>query len=131
MTRAQVDWDEIMNTVGNKETAATEANQHFDRLILPLLTDPQLQFLIEQSQAVLDKRHGLNRLDLVCPKCGQREVFRVEVYAWADVHGHGAEIDLDSDPAWGSESACNCPECEYTGVIRDYLDRDGEGRVAK
>jgi len=131
MTRPWVDWETILNTVENKEAAAVEVNERFDRLILPLLTDDQLQFLIEQSQAVLDKRHGLNRPDLVCPKCGQTETFRVETYAWADVHEHGAEIDLDSDPAWGAESACNCTECEYTGVIRDYLDHDGEGRVAR
>jgi len=120
MARHNIDWNEILAAIPDKEAARAEADEHFTQLVLPLLSDAQLQFLIEESQHALDQRYPPNKTDLRCPKCGQTEVFRVEVYQFADVHADGAEVDIDADPAWGAESACNCQECEYAGRVRDF-----------
>jgi len=87
---------------------------------LASLSDDELIALIEEAQRLLDTRHPLNQTALKCPQCGQEEEFRVEVYQWGDLDRYGASTDNDCDPAWGAESACNCPRCEYAGRLVDF-----------
>lgn len=81
----------------------------------------QLITVIEEAQRLLDSQHPLNPTGLLCPQCGQSKRLRLEVYHWADWEPAGASADIDCDPAWGAESACNCPECEFAGRVLDFL----------
>lgn len=92
---------------------------------LPGLSDAGLIDLIEEAQRLLDERHNLNPGGLRCPRCGQSEHLRLEAYQWADWEPDGTSPDTDCDPAWGAESACNCPECEYEGRVLDFLAQEG------
>ena len=76
---------------------------------------------IEEAQRQLDKIHPLNSIDLQCPQCGQNEALRLEAYHWFDWSQDGAALDIQCDPAWGAESAYNCPDCEYAGRVLDFL----------
>jgi len=85
------------------------------------LTLEELIRLCEEAQRLLDKAHPLNSSDLKCPQCGQSRHVRMEVYHWADWESDCVSVDIDRDPAWGAECACNCPECEFSGHVLDFL----------
>ena len=101
-----------------------EAENHMSQLSIGFLSDDRLLQLIEISQQVLDKRYQLNPEKLRCPNCKSTGPFRMEVYHWAEFEDGSVAVDVDSDPAWGAESACNCTRCEYSGRVIDYLTRD-------
>lgn len=82
----------------------------------------ELIAIIEEAQRLLDDKHPLNPTELKCPQCGHSDHLRMEVYHWADWEPDGASVDTDCDPAWGAESACNCPECEFTGRVVDFIN---------
>jgi hypothetical protein len=88
---------------------------------LNCLEPDQLIKVIEEAQRLLDKTYTLNSIDLKCPQCGQSEELRMEAYHWFDWTPNGAALDIDCDPAWGAECACNCPECEFAGRVLDFL----------
>ena len=82
--------------------------------------------VIEEAQRLLDETHPLNPTQLKCPKCGYDRYFRIEGYQWLDWEPHGASADNDSDPAWGAESACNCPECNYPGRVLEFMAQQNQ-----
>ena len=94
-------------------------------------SNQELIEILEEAQRLLDNRIPLNPTDLRCPQCGQTIRFRVEVYQWGDLDYHGASTDNDRDPAWGAESACNCPRCEYAGRVVDYIAPSQEPKPQK
>ena len=86
------------------------------------LSPGELIDIIEEAQRLLDEKHPLNPTELKCPQCGHSDYLRMEVYHWADWESGSASVDTDCDAAWGAESACNCPECEFAGRVVDFLN---------
>ena len=72
----------------------------------------------------------MNPENLKCPKCGHEEYFRIEAYQWIDWEPHEITVEPNHDPAWGAESACSCPECNYQGRVLDFINgmQTAEGR---
>jgi hypothetical protein len=55
-----------------------------------------------------------------CPECGSLGPFRIEIITTALVFDSGVEDMGDNE--WDNESACECIECGYDGIVRDYRD---------
>lgn len=113
-----------MRSEGMKPLSADEweAENHMSQLSIGYLSDTRLLQLIEISQQVLDKRYQINPTKLRCPQCQSSGPFRMEIYHWADFDDGSVSVDIDSEPAWGAESACNCPQCEYSGRVIDFIN---------
>lgn len=59
-----------------------------------------------------------------CPKCGNKDEFRIEVSTIAKVTDDG--IELVGDTEWSDKSFCMCPVCEHDGFAADFT----QGAVA-
>ena len=116
-----VDWEKVLAVVTDRATAAIEAEERLDRLIFPLLSDEQLWWAIQQAQEILDDRYPMNSTELRCPECGHEDYFKVELYQWADLHRHGAEVDMDMNPDWSAECACVCRECDHADRLWRFM----------
>lgn len=53
-----------------------------------------------------------------CPCCDQEDEFRIAVSCWATVRDDGVEDYGDTE--WDDKSACQCPECGFTGRVGDF-----------
>ena len=57
--------------------------------------------------------------DLVCPRCGHRDDFHVDVTATAYLDASGPTVE--SDYFWDEASGCVCLSCHYDGSVADYV----------
>ena len=57
--------------------------------------------------------------EVCCPKCGKAGKVRVAIEVWALFTVDGTEID-GQDHEWGAESKCDCGECGYEGLAREF-----------
>ena len=53
--------------------------------------------------------------NIACPKCGQRERFRIEMIIIADVTDD--ETNRDGDCQYDDDSYCECGECPNCGKL--------------
>ena len=77
--------------------------------------------IIEDGQGVLNERLPMNPSNLVCPQCGHTKYFRIEAYQWIDWEPDEITMEPNHEPAWGAESPCCCPECNWQGHVQDYI----------
>jgi len=56
-------------------------------------------------------------LGMSCPSCHQNEEFRIEASAIFTVTDDGT--DSFTDVTWCAESYVECPECKWTGTVKD------------
>lgn len=61
---------------------------------------------------------------MACPSCSQHEEFKIEAAAIFTVTDDGT--DAFSDVAWCSESYAECPECGWTGTVKDLYVAGGK-----
>ena len=60
-----------------------------------------------------------NCLDgMSCPKCGHEGPLLIEGSALFTVYDDGAEEH--SGPDWDDENYCECLECGFKGIMRDF-----------
>ena len=59
--------------------------------------------------------------DVACPKCGNREKFRIEAKIMAIVEDMGTDRD-ESDCEWDESSHCACGNdaCDKDGPLKDF-----------
>ena len=56
--------------------------------------------------------------DMGCPLCGNRDELRIVVSGVASVTDDG--IEFVGDTEWDIGSFCQCPVCDYDGVVYDF-----------
>jgi hypothetical protein len=61
--------------------------------------------------------HGLLE-NMGCPKCGQRDYFRIEFRGLARVDDDSS--DDSGDHEWEAKSYCRCGTCDHSGKVRDF-----------
>ena len=54
-----------------------------------------------------------------CPHCGNRDELRIAVSGIARVTDDGIEIVGDTE--WDDGSFCQCPVCDYDGIVHDFV----------
>ena len=58
--------------------------------------------------------------DIACPRCGQRESFRVEATIMAILHDDGTDRN-NSDGEYDLQSYCECPQCLLSATLNDFF----------
>ena len=56
--------------------------------------------------------------DIACPKCGNREHFRIQVKTICTLMDDG--VDEHEDTEWGNQSFCQCKECDEAGTVKNF-----------
>lgn len=56
--------------------------------------------------------------DLVCPRCGHRDDFHVDVTATAYLDASGPTVE--SDYFWDEASGCVCLSCHYDDRVAEF-----------
>lgn len=88
------------------------------------------QRLLDREYAVDFPGHGtneeieLNPVRLVCPECGWREGFCIEVRQHLTYYSDGTITEGDEGQQWDLDSPCYCEDCRHDGVVGDFL-QDG------
>lgn len=57
-----------------------------------------------------------------CPECGHTEGFNISCRTIAYIDKEG--VQGYSDMTYDHNSACNCPECSYTGCV-SHFEQEG------
>lgn len=57
-----------------------------------------------------------------CPHCGSTDRFEIVGTARFVVTDDGT--DSFENPDWGSDDNCYCPECQHSGVVKDFKGGD-------
>ena len=55
---------------------------------------------------------------MACPKCGSEGPFRMEMTSIFTIFDDGT--DGYEDTNWDEHSYCNCKECDFEGVVKDF-----------
>jgi len=63
----------------------------------------------------------LSPVHFVCPECGWREGFYIEVRQYLSYYSDGTITEGDEGQQWDLESPCYCEDCRHDGVVRDFL----------
>lgn len=66
----------------------------------------------------------LSPVRLVCPECGWREGFCIEVRQHLTYYSDGTITEGDEGQQWDLDSPCYCEDCRHDGVVGDFL-QDG------
>ncbi len=53
-----------------------------------------------------------------CPRCGSDHAFDIVMTAWFRLCDNGT--DGCGDTEWDETSACRCPACGLSGIVRDF-----------
>jgi hypothetical protein len=56
--------------------------------------------------------------NVCCPKCGQEDQFKITAVISCLVTDDGSDPVGDHD--WDEDSATDCPECGFTGKLKDF-----------
>ena len=61
-------------------------------------------------------------VDIACPQCGQREVFKI-AYSTFGIFIDAGEEEQDGDQEWLRSIACKSGECDHSGTLREFTHR--------
>jgi hypothetical protein len=79
--------------------------------------DPVL--MLEKFPQIVRAKPNTNCLeDMICPECGSRGPFGIEMSAIIMLHDEGT--DEHGDTEWDDNSACNCDDCQYKGQAGQF-----------
>ena len=61
-----------------------------------------------------------------CPKCGALEPLGIQITTMMRFTDEGEDFlnDKGADQEWDEKSPCCCEQCEYTGTVADFLERN-------
>lgn len=66
--------------------------------------------------------------DLVCPRCGHRASFHVDITATAYLDAAGPSVE--SDYYWDEGSDCSCLGCYFSGSVADFTQSTSASELA-
>lgn len=69
--------------------------------------------------------------DFICPKCGNREHFGIEVSIVVTMHDDGTDDEGGGDTDWDRASYANCRECDMVGKAGDFIFDGLDAALAK
>jgi len=61
-----------------------------------------------------------NDMDMKCPKCGNTWDIEIVTSIWAVLKFDGVEPAEHTDWEFDDNSNCLCPECRYSGKVKDF-----------
>ena len=61
-----------------------------------------------------------------CPECKQADAFKINVSGIVLMHDDGCD-GLEGDTEWDKNSYCECPECKYSGSVKDFCKGENHG----
>ena len=56
-----------------------------------------------------------------CPSCGSYEPLRIEIRTVIEFNDNGS--DELYDLTWDEDNYCECVECNFTGVVKDFEEK--------
>lgn len=99
--------------------ARKESNSYPQRNKLPLPAWDELEVY-----AVLENENCLE--GVMCPKCENTDSFRIFAIAPFEVTDDGADYE-EGDIEWDGNSRCDCKECGYEALLRDFKTEEDNG----
>ena len=64
--------------------------------------------------------------NMLCPKCGNENELVVQASMWVSLMDDGTDPFADAtrhcgEVDWDSDSPCFCPECNWRGIVNDFI----------
>lgn len=66
---------------------------------------------------------------VACPSCGQEDRFKIVARIMCEVTDDGSE-PIDGNHEWDDESVCVCPDCDHTGILKEFQKPDIQDKIA-
>lgn len=85
----------------------------------------EMKITDNMKRTALTENEGGSLEGMMCPKCGNYERLRIAITHTLSVDYEGIDGG-EGYCDWGADSYCDCPECDFDGIVENFTITDAE-----